>query len=799
MAKPIESVLLDQQNMNSTLLLRALAGMFNESSKPRFEQDGVSPQGGPNLQDRYRALVEQIPAVVFMAPLDGGIGEAYVSPQIEQAIGFTQEEWLGDPVLWFRQIHPDDKARWSTEAAQMLMTGNTLKSTYRVLSREGRVIWLHCEARMMRTREGRPWFIHGVGFDITELKETEEAFQKERNFVNAILDTTRALVIVLDGEGRIIRCNHACEEITGYSFAAANGKYIWELFIVPAERERFQRILRQAFTDELEREGEEQWITREGDIRTIAWSSRVLRGERGEASFTILTGIDITERKRLEHRELERQAAKVDETLDLLQRLIDSMSEALLLVDVSGRIIRTNRAATMLLHSADEDIVGKSISDLLVNPEIPATPDELSARTPEGKLYVETEVRTRSGADISVSVSCSIVADRIGNTIALLLVIRDITERRQAQEVRSRLAAIVESSDDAIIGKDLNAVIRSWNAGATRLFGYSPEEVIGKSILLLIPPELHSEESEILRRIRNGERIEHFESQRITKDGRRIEVALTISPVRDGTGKLIGASKIARDITSRKQAEEALRKSEKLAAAGRLAASIAHEINNPLAAVTNLLYLMGKHPEKSGRYLQLATQELDRVIHISKQTLGFYRDTSVPTEVNVSELIENVMYIYARRLEGREITVRTDYAPNAVVVALAGELRQVFSNLISNALDAMPTGGVLTVKVSCTRIWRDLAITGVRVTVADTGMGIPREHAAKIFEPFYTTKIDIGTGLGLWVSHGIIQKHHGSIRFRSRTSFGKSGTVFSVFLPEGDLKQQRVHTQRVAS
>jgi PAS domain S-box-containing protein len=802
MVKSFEFGVLDEQKMNSDLLLRTLAGMFNEpSNAPGKSDHNASPshQTSPNLQDRYRALVEQLPAVVFMAPLDGGIGEAYVSPQIEQALGFTQEEWLGDPVLWYRQIHPDDKARWSAEAAQMLMTGNALKSTYRVLSRDGRVIWLHCEARMMRSPDGRPWFIHGVGFDVTELKQTEEALQTERNFVSAILDTTRALVVVLDGQGRIVRCNRACEQITGYAFAAVKDKYVWDVFVAPADFQPFQEILRQTFADEREHEGEAQWITRHGDTRAIAWSSGVLRGQGGEPSFTILTGIDITERKRLEQRELQREADRVDETLVLLQRLIDSMSEALLLVDTSGRIIRTNRAATRLLHSADSEIVGHPISDLLVNPEIPLTPDDLLAGHPQGKLYLETEVRTHSGADLSVSISCSTVTDRSGNNMGLLLVIRDITERRQAEEVRSRLAAIVESSDDAIIGKDLNGIITSWNAAASRLFGYSPEEAIGKSVLLLIPPELQHEEPEILRRIRKGERIEHFESQRLTKDGRRIEVSLSISPVRDGTGKLIGASKIARDITGRKQAEEALRKSEKLAAAGRLAASIAHEINNPLAAVTNLLYLMGKHPEKSGRYLQLATQELDRVIHISRQTLGFYRDTSVPTQVNLSELLESVMYIYARRLEGREIKVTTDYDPDAVVVALAGEIRQVCSNLISNALDAMPSGGMLTVKVSRSRSWKHLTIPGVRVTVADTGMGIPREHAAKIFEPFYTTKIDVGTGLGLWVSHGIIQKHHGSMRFRSRTSLGKSGTVFSVFLPEGTLTQERPDSERIAS
>src|SRR3984885_13607413 len=140
-----------------------------------------------NMEAKYRALVEQIPAIVFMAYLDQGIGEAYVSPQIEAALGFSQEEWLEDPVRWYNHIHPDDKQRWSTEAAEMFLTGSPLRSAYRVLSREERVIWFHCEAKMIRKENGEPWFIHGVGFDITDLKRTEEALQKERNVVSAIL------------------------------------------------------------------------------------------------------------------------------------------------------------------------------------------------------------------------------------------------------------------------------------------------------------------------------------------------------------------------------------------------------------------------------------------------------------------------------------------------------------------------------------------------------------------------------------------------------------------------------------
>src|ERR1700690_3805663 len=196
-------------------ILAELASVFFRDSAPSTANDSAY---SPNVEARYRVLVEQIPAVVFMAYLDRGIGEAYVSPQIEKTLGFTQSEWLEDPVRWYQQIHPDDKQRWSVEAAHMFLSGQPLRSSYRVLSRDRRVIWFHCEAKMIRRNDGRPWFIHGVAFDITELKQTEAALEEERNVASAILDTVGALVVVLDPEGRIVQFNRASERTTGYEF-----------------------------------------------------------------------------------------------------------------------------------------------------------------------------------------------------------------------------------------------------------------------------------------------------------------------------------------------------------------------------------------------------------------------------------------------------------------------------------------------------------------------------------------------------------------------------------------------------
>jgi len=260
---------------------------------------------GPSVDPRYRALVEQMPAVVFMANLDEGVGEAYVSPQIEAALGFSQQEWLEDPIRWFHRIHPDDKERWSFEAAEMFLTGGPLRSAYRVIARDGRVLWFHCQAGMIRRPDGRPWFIHGVGVDITDLKRAEQALQEERNLVSAILDTVGALVAVLDPAGRIVRFNRACELTSGLTMQQAKGRPLCELFETVEESARFRSIvdLWSAGSSPPDQDG--CWISAGGDRRVISWSATVLYRPDGAVDYIIATGNDITERKRLEGALLE--------------------------------------------------------------------------------------------------------------------------------------------------------------------------------------------------------------------------------------------------------------------------------------------------------------------------------------------------------------------------------------------------------------------------------------------------------------------------------------------------------------
>ena len=354
-----------QAYLEAEAVLQDLAKVFLENTtltgKDSSSRTHITTQL-PNLEAKYRALVEQIPAVVFMAYMDEGIGEAYVSPQIEAVLGFTQEEWLQDPVRWYSQVHPDDKQRWSAEAAELFLSGKPLRSAYRVLSRDHRVIWFHCEAKMIRREDGRPWFIHGVGFDITDLKQTQEALEKERNVVAAMLDTVGALVIVLDDEGRIIRFNRACEQSTGRTLSDVAGKRVWDLFIPEEDSATFQMQFEKMRADRLHSDYECHWLAADGSHRLIAWSGTSLPGSSGTPAYVIATGIDITERKRLEKAILEVSAS---EQRRIGQDLHDGLGQHLTGIAFMTKVQEQKLKEQRLPYAAEAEKIVKLVNEAI--------------------------------------------------------------------------------------------------------------------------------------------------------------------------------------------------------------------------------------------------------------------------------------------------------------------------------------------------------------------------------------------------------------------------------------------------
>jgi PAS domain S-box-containing protein len=453
------------------------------------------------------------------------------------------------------------------------------------------------------------------------------------------------------------------------------------------------------------------------------------------------------------------------------------------------------------------DFVGKTIIESL--PELEAQPvvELLDAVYRSGKPYSgrEMKVALRRGPEGRLEeVYFDFVYQPIRSAEAgvegILVHAVEVTEKVLAHKrveaalvASQRLAAIVESSDDAIVSKDLNGIVTSWNPAAERIFGYTAEEMVGRSIRTVIPPELQRDEDRILATISRGERIEHFETVRLTRSGERIDVSITVSPVKDEAGRIVGAAKIARDITERKKTERALRTTERLAAVGRLAATVAHEINNPLEAVTNLVYLAKEYSVRDDvrQYLVQAEEEVSRISQLTKQTLGFYRDTNAAAPVRLGGLLHPLIAVFGPRLRNKGVNICPEILADPEIKAIPGEMRQLLANLLSNSIDAVNEGGRIHIRVSAVAGEDGGHPGGVRLTVADSGSGVAPAARAHIFEPFFTTKKDVGTGLGLWVCKNIVDKHHGSIRLKSSTAPGKSWTAVSVFLPS--LEQGETH------
>jgi|GEM_PF-795603 len=378
-------------------------------------------------------------------------------------------------------------------------------------------------------------------------------------------------------------------------------------------------------------------------------------------------------------------------------------------------------------------------------------------------------------------------------------------EKEQMLEDSSKrlgeLAAIVESSDDVIVSKDLNGIIRSWNAAATRLFGYSVDEMIGQSILKLIPEDLHSDEKTIMENIRAGRRVEHFETVRRTKSGELLDVSLTVSPIKDEHGRVIGASKILRDISTRKRLEQALLQAEKIAATGRMAATIAHEINNPLEAVMNLIYLLRPMiSDPAGiSYFQSVETELGRVSHIARQTLGYYRENAPASSASIGEIVLNAITIYEPRCKAAGIEIKKAINSSRRIVLRRGEMTQVVSNLLMNSIYAMQAGGILSISVEDAVGAPD----GIVLTVQDNGVGIAEADLPRVFEAFFTTRSTVGTGIGLFVAKQFVEGHGGRIEIESRQSANDHGATVRVFLPisttydpSGESERQTLNGER---
>jgi PAS domain S-box-containing protein len=419
-------------------------------------------------------------------------------------------------------------------------------------------------------------------------------------------------------------------------------------------------------------------------------------------------------------------------------------------------------------------------------------------------LAARTEAYTRSVRNTIASIYLTSILAGMGLLLLAYYILREMALReRHAAQIRDReqwFRVTLTSVGDGVIATDPQGYVTFLNPVAEGLIRTTLEEVRGKPIHEAFP--IFNEysrqpvENPVQKVMASGKVVglaNHTVLQ--SRDGTLIPIEDSAAPIRDDNNQLVGVVLVFRDATHDRKSQELLRKTEKLAAAARLAATVAHEINNPLEAVGNLIYLAKAAPgmpAAATQQLTLAETELDRVSHITRQTLGFYHESNAPDRVEVPALVESVLKLYSNKFRSKNIIVECNFGECPPIQGWPGELKQLISNLVSNAADAVSADGTLKVALSSVEHSDGEA---VQLRIEDNGPGIAEHHLDRIFEPFFTTKKDVGTGLGLWVAREIAERHGGDIQVQSRTGPVNHGTVFTVLLVStGEFQSQVAET-----
>jgi len=468
--------------------------------------------------------------------------------------------------------------------------------------------------------------------------------------------------------------------------------------------------------------------------------------------------------------------------------LVEQSSDGIIVTDERGNLLFANLSACELLGYTQEEILQLNIENTYVPEERALGACRREQLGVGDTVRFERNVHRKDGSSFPAEIVLRRVEEHWYQAI-----LRDITERRLAEASHLRLAAIVESSQDAIFGTDLNGIITSWNASAERLYGYSAGEMIGQSIQLIIPPDRSDEKQAVLSRIARGESVHQFETNCLSKNGTRIDVSISASPIEDASGAIVGASTIAHDITEHKRLQQQVLQSQKVEAIGRLAGGVAHDFNNILTTIIGYCELtrdqLGTDHEARANIEEIAAAA-ERAASLTRQLLAFSRkQTLQPKVLDLNAVVSNLDNML-RRLIGEDIEFITKLAPDLQTVkADPGQIEQVIMNLAVNARDAMPQGGRLIVETANASLDREYARLHedvragehVMLAVTDTGCGMSDEVKARLFEPFFTTKPQgQGTGLGLATCYGVVKQSGGHINVYSEVN---RGTTFKVYLP----------------
>jgi PAS domain S-box-containing protein len=624
--------------------------------------------------------------------------------------------------------------------------------------------------------------LHDVTSEVTANLKLRESEARASRILQSIGDA----VIVTDENMCVTTMNPVAAKLTGWRPEEATGKLLADVFSIVNES---TRLPVESPADKVRRTGgvvglanHTVLIAKDGKETAIDDSGAPILDEDDNLNGIVLVFRDIEER-----RAAERERERITEQLS---QVLGATSDAIVSVNRDWALTYLNRRA-MELYSTDREILGQNLWD--------AFPDAVYEDSPFQEHYYRAMEEGIAGAfeayypaPLDLWLRLEVYPTRDG----IVTYSRDITkekavyeELRQKRDEAERQRFEIETVyRTAPIGLALfdTADFRylRLNDRQADFFGLTPEQIVGRTLTEMAPIEGLKE---LFNQVLEGEPVINFplEGELATRPGEYRYWTVSYFPVLDATGAVQAITAASLEVTQQKKAERALIESEKLAVVGRLASSISHEINNPLEAVTNLLYLVRTMTVSSemSEYLEAADRELRRVAAITNQTLRFHKQSTNPTEVTSEQLFESVLQLFQGRLQNFGIQIEKGHQSPVRIRCFEGEIRQVLSNLVGNAIDAMhQLGGRLLLR---SREGRDhrTGRPGLILSVADTGPGMPHDVAKQAFQPFFTTKGLLGTGLGLWISKEIIDRHSGRILLRSSQREGSVGTTISIFLP----------------
>src|SRR5438309_1434991 len=499
-----------------------------------------------------------------------------------------------------------------------------------------------------------------------------------------------------------------------------------------------------------------------------------------------------TVNEELHNRNFELTQANTD-----LVNLLSSVNIAMVMLGRDLRIRRVTPGGGKRFGFLLTD-VGRPITNIRPNIDVPDL-EQMILEVINTVSVKERDVQDREGHWYSLRIlPYKTLEDTIEGAVLTLVDINDLKNNlEEIKQSHDQLAAERAKLEEVLRQMPCGVMIAEAPSGRLILANQQVEEILGqpyphaanieeRRALHFNKQPLKPKEWPLARALASGEVVTDEEIEYVRGDGTPVFLSVSSAPILDREDRIIAAVVTFFDLTHRKGTEEVLRSTEKLAATGRLAASFGHEINNPLQTLSGVLYLLGQSTrlgEAERQHLATANAELERVAHLTTSMLGFYRHSPSPVDVKICDVLDSVLKFYGPAIRSGKIIVEKRYDSEDVIRGFPSEITQVFSNLVGNALEALTPEGTLELHVLASRDWGDPTRRGVRVFIADNGPGISGEHRRRIFEPFFTTKGEKGTGLGLWVASGIVDKHGGWIRVRSSTQPGRSGTCFSVFLP----------------